>query len=603
MDKKNLTTLPEKPGIYLMKDAKGQVLYVGKAANLKKRLASYFRPSDRLPVKTVALLSRVHAIDTILTGTEKEALILEAAQIKKYRPRYNVILRDDKNYPLIKVTVDETWPRVVMTRQRNRDGARYFGPYVSAAAMWTVLRMLRKVFPLRRCKGREVKGRTRPCLDFQLQGCLAPCAGKVDHQVYQDMVAAVITFLEGKSRALLDHLGQAMRQSSAGLDFEAAAQYRDQIAAIQETLEKQVVVADHRRDQDIFGYVRQDVSIGLAILQVRKGVLMAQQTFYLQQPLGDDPEIMAQVLEVFYAADQIVPAEILVPFAPDAAAPLAEVLAEKRGHRVTIHVPQRGDGVRLMAMARQNASEIFVEREKRERSWQALAGEMARLFHLKRSPTRIECLDISNLGGNQTVGSLVCFTDGEADKAQYRHYRLAGGEGPDDYRMMEEVLRRRFSGDRTGSVLPDLLLVDGGKGQLNIALRLLTETGLAGEIDLLSIAKEREGEGDRIFAAGRKNPFPLKKHAPVLLFLMRIRDEAHRFGITFHRRLRGKQAMGSALDSIPGLGPARKKALLLAFGTVRRIGTASPTELAAVAGIGLELAREIHGHFHAGSTS
>jgi len=601
MDRNFLTSLPEKPGIYLMKDAEGQVLYVGKAANLKKRLASYFRPADRLPAKTVALLGRVQAIATILTGTEKEALILEAAQIKKYRPRYNVILRDDKNYPLIKVTVDESWPRVLMTRRRNRDGARYFGPYVSAAAMWTVLRMLRKIFPLRRCKGREVKGRARPCLDFQLQGCLAPCAGQVDSRVYQDMVAAVIAFLEGKSRALLNHLEQSMRQASADLDFEAAAQYRDQIAAIRETLEKQVVVADHRRDQDIFGYVRQDVSIGLAVLQVRQGVLMAQQTFYLPQPLGADPAILAQALEGFYADGQVVPAEVLVPFAPEAASALTEVLAEKRGLRVTIHVPQRGDGVRLLAMARQNAGEIFVEREKRDRSWQALAGEMARLFHLQRPAERIECLDISNLGGNQTVGSLVCFTDGAADKAQYRHYRLAGGAGPDDYRMMEEVLRRRFAAERTGGVLPDLLLVDGGKGQLNIARRLLSEAGLAEKIDLLAIAKERAGEGDRIFASGRKNPFPLKKHAPVLLFLMRIRDEAHRFGITFHRRLRGKQAMGSALDGIPGLGPARKKALLLAFGSVRRIGTASAVELAGVAGIGPELAREIHGHFHTNS--
>ncbi len=586
-----------------MKDAKGQVLYVGKANNLKKRVASYFRSSERLPAKTVALLGRVHNIDTIITGTEKEALILEAAQIKQYRPRYNVILRDDKNYPLIKVTVDETWPRVVMTRRRGHDGARYFGPYVSAAAMWTVLRMLRKVFPLRRCKGREVQERVRPCLDFQMQGCMAPCAGQVDTGVYQDMVASVIAFLEGKSRALLDHLEQAMRQASASLDFEAAALCRDQIAAIQATLERQVVAAGHRRDQDTFGYVRQDVSIGLAVLQVRKGVLMGQQTFYLPQPLGDDPEIMAQALEVFYAEGQVIPAEILVPFAPVAEAALREVLSEKRGLGVTIHVPRRGDGMRLLAMARQNAAEIFVEREKRDRSWQALAGEMTRLLHLKRLPARIECLDISNLGAEQTVGSLVCFINGEADKGQYRHYRLKSTTGPDDYRMMEEVLRRRFAVDRAAGVLPDLLLVDGGKGQLNIARRLLDDAGLAKEIDLLAIAKEREGEGDRIFAPGRKNPFPFKRHAPVLLFLMRIRDEAHRFGVTFHRRLRGKQAMGSALDNIPGLGPVRKKALLLAFGSVRGIGKASTEELAGVAGIGPELARQIHDHLQVNSLS
>jgi len=595
LDKDFLQDVPNSPGIYLMRDVEGRVIYVGKAVNLKKRLASYFRPADRLPAKTAALVRRIRAIETIVTATEKEAFILEAAQIKKYLPRYNVILRDDKNYPLIKVTVNETWPRVMMTRRRVRDGARYFGPYASASAMWTVLRMLHKVFPLRRCKEKELRSRQRPCLNFQMQGCLAPCAGLADPVRYQEQVEAVLRLLEGKNQQVLDELRAAMRVAAANLEFEQAAINRDRIAALEQTLEKQVVVSQQLRDQDIWGFRRRGVSVGLTVLQVRNGVLGAQRSFFLAAALGTDEEIMLQALQGFYAEDNQVPREILVPHLPDSAPLLAELLITQRGGPVLLRVPKRGEGSSLLAMAERNAVEVFSEREKRELSWQALAGQLAKELHLARQPERIECLDISNLSGQLAVGSLVCFTQGAPDKGEYRHYRINSVAGPDDYAMMHEVLTRRFAKEK---ILPDLLLLDGGKGQLNIAQQVVAAAGLAGRIDLLGIAKEKEDEGEKIYQPNRKNPLVFRRHSPVLLFLMRIRDETHRFGVDFHRRLRRQKNLGSRLDQIPGVGPTKRRLLLKELGSLKRVAAASEAELAGVVGIGPKLARVVWDFFH-----
>ena len=592
-----LQTVPESSGIYLMQDAKGRVIYVGKARNLRKRLASYFRHSSSLSVKTVALVRRIHAIETILTATEKEAFILEAAQIKKYRPRYNVILRDDKNYPLIKVTVNETWPRVLMTRRRARDGAKYFGPYTSSGAMWTVLRMLQKVFPLRRCKGGKLKKRVRPCLNYQMQACLAPCAGLADPVKYRKQVDAVLRLLEGKNGQVVGELEEAMLAAASRLEFEQAALSRDRLEALKKTLEKQVVVARHFRDQDIFGFVRSGVSVGLTILQVRNGVIMAQRSFFMAEALGSDQEILLQALQGFYEDENVAPHEILLPFEPDSVDLLADSLTMQRGSNVTLRVPKRGEGTRLLEMAKLNAAEIFAEREKKERTWRSLAKQMAKELHLQRDPERIECLDISNLSGQQAVGSLVCFTIGEADKKEYRHYRIKEVEGPDDYAMMYEVLSRRFAKEKQAQ-LPDLLLLDGGKGQLNVAVRVLKEFGLTGQLDLLGIAKEKGDEGEKIFLPNRKNPLIFRRNSPVLLFLMRIRDESHRFGIDFHRKLRRKKTLRSTLDQIPGVGPEKKRLLLKEFGSVKRVSAALETELAGVAGVGPKLARVIWAFLH-----
>ncbi len=597
LDQAFLKTVPTKPGVYQMMDNTGKILYVGKARDLKNRLTSYARPDKNQTVKTVALLKKVATIETIITATEKEALILEASLIKKHRPRYNVILRDDKNYPYIKVTIREEWPRVLMTRRRKSgDGARYFGPYSSPGAMWSVLHMLRKVFPLRRCKGRELKARKRPCLNYQMQGCLAPCMGKADPVKYQKMVASVIDFLEGKNRHILANIEKEMQSASERLDFENAALYRDRIKAFQSTLEKQVVVAEHHKDQDVFGLVRQDISVALACLQIRKGVIVSQQTFFHAQSFGNNTEILAQVLERYYDEGRQPPTEILVSNMPESVLILEEVFSSKRGAKVSIRVPKRGDGVRLLAMAEQNSSEVFVEREKREKSWQVLSRELQKSLKLTFPPERIECLDISNLSGKQAVGSLVVFTQGIMDKAEYRHYKIKEVSGPDDYAMMAEVLQRRFVDQKKKEVLPNLLLLDGGKGQLNTAFKVVQENGLTEEIDLLGIAKDKNDKGERIFAVNRKNPLSLAQNSLVLLFLMRIRDEAHRFGITFHRKLRTKKTLRSSLDDIPGIGPTRKQALLLAFGSLKEISKASEEDLANVHTIGPELATIIHKH-------
>jgi excinuclease ABC subunit C len=593
LDREFLGTVTEAPGVYLMRDAAGGVLYVGKAVNLKKRLASYARHPGGDHTKTAMLLARVRAIETIITRTEKEALILEASLIKQHRPKYNVILRDDKNYPLIKVTVQEEWPRVVMTRRRQRDGARYFGPFASAGAMWNTLRLLNELFPLRRCKAGTFSRQSRACLNFQLGRCLAPCVGRISHADYLAMVEGVLLILEGKKEQLLAELTRRMAQAAQELRFEEAAFYRDRIGSVRQTLEKQVVLASHRRDQDVFGLVRQENGVALAVLFVRQGVLSGQQGYFLTDPVGDDASFLGELLPRFYEPGRVVPNEILIPFPFDEMATIAEWLSEREGKRVTMIVPQRGDKTRLLEMAAANASQLFADREKKAHSWEALAGTLMEALQMARPPSAIECLDISNLGGRQAVGSLVRFERGEAQRSGYRHYRIRTRETPDDYAMMAEVLARRFKRAKEEGGLPDLLLLDGGKGQLNVAVQAVAEAALAEAPELAAIAKEREAEGEKLFRPGRKNPILLPRHSPALLYLMRIRDEAHRYGITFHKRLRTKATLASALDDIPGIGPAKKKALLSHFGSLRVLTAAAPEEIAVVPGVGPTLAKTI----------
>lgn len=593
LDREFLGTVAEAPGVYLMQDGAGTVLYVGKAVNLRKRLASYARYPGGDHTKTAMLLARVRAIETILTRTEKEALILEASLIKQHRPKYNVILRDDKNYPLIKVTVQEEWPRVVMTRRRQRDGARYFGPFASAGAMWDTLRLLNELFPLRRCKSGAFSRQSRACLNFQLGRCLAPCVGRISHADYLAMVEGILLILEGKKEQLLAELTRRMEQAARELRFEEAAFYRDRIGSVRQTLEKQVVLASHRRDQDVFGLVRQGNGVAVAVLFVRQGVLSGQQGYFLTDPVGDDASLLGELLPRFYEPGRFLPNEILIPFPCDEMATLAEWLSEREGKRVTMIVPQRGDKARLLEMAAANAGQLFADREKKAHSWEALAATIMAALHLARPPHSIECLDISNLGGRQAVGSLVRFEAGEEKKSGYRHYRIRTKETPDDYAMMAEVLARRFTRGREEGGLPDLLLLDGGKGQLGVAVQAVAEAAPSEAPELAAIAKEREAEGEKLFRPGRKNPILLPRHSPALLYLMRIRDEAHRYGITFHKRLRTKTTFASTLDDIPGIGPAKKKALLSHFGSLRALTAAAIEEIAVVPGIGPALATTI----------
>ena len=593
-----LKTVPHTPGVYRMLDKQSRVLYVGKAKNLQKRLTSYTRFSGADHNKTTVMLSHVSRVDTLLTNTEKEALILEASLIKKHKPKYNILLRDDKNYPLIKVTVQDTWPRVHMTRRRKKDGARYFGPYSSSSSMWATLRLLAILFPLRKCKGNTVRPRKRPCLNMQMGQCLGPCVDLADPDEYQDQVQKVLMVLEGRNRTLVNELKQEMEDAAETLLFERAAELRDQIKALSRTLEKQVVASSTLTNQDVFGYCRQGTSIAIALLFVREGLITGNRTFFISEPMETDTTILAQVLNLFYDEKGTPPKEILLPFEVADKGILTERFTELRRGVVALNVPQRGDRARLMQMANANAAHIFDEKEKKERSWQGLSASMEKLLHLKHIPNRIECLDISNTSGKQAVGSLVCFQKGEAVKGHFRHYKIQTVPGPDDYAMMREVLERRLTRGIDENNLPDLFVVDGGRGQLGIAMQVADELGIRDELDWIGIAKEKLSEGEKLYKPGRKNPIVLKGHNPVLLYLMRIRDESHRFGVTFHRKLRAKVSIASTLDQIPGIGPGRKKKLLKELGSVKRIQEATLEKLLAVPGIGKDTAAAIHKHFH-----
>jgi excinuclease ABC subunit C len=593
-----LKSVSSRSGVYIMKSRQGKILYVGKAKNLRKRVSSYKRVNPAVSPKTVLLLKKVAAIETILTHTEKEAFILEASLIKKHRPKFNIELRDDKSYPRIKVTVSDEWPRVYMTRRRIKDGSRYFGPYSSAGAMKNALNMINRLFPLRRCKGKVLKKRQRPCLNYQMGRCLAPCSGMVNRNQYMQMVENVIMILEGRNRQLKVHLQEEMQRASEAQKFEKAALVRDQLFALDKTLEKQVVVSNVDRDQDVFGYVRKGAGVGIAVMNVRQGVVCGQQVFFLLDPIGNDSEVLGEVLRQYYTREQSVPDELLLPFQVTDQETLTEWVGDIRGKGVQLRVPKRGQYLKLIHMAAANAKQVHIDQENRERSWQEMARNLQTKLHLQNFPARIECLDISNIGGKQPVGSLVCFLEGEKAPKEYRHYSIAGAHEPDDYRMMAEVLTRRFTLDDKQPILPDLLVIVGGKGHLNVALNVLKEKELLNRVELVSIAKDKEHKTDKIYRPGRKNPISLLRHSPVLFFLMQVRDESHRFGITFHRRQRHKRAFSSELDGVPGIGPTRRKILLKTLGSLAEIKKASREDLAAVRGIGPELAEQVWDYFH-----
>lgn len=589
-----LRTVAAGPGVYLLLDRTGRAIYVGKARNLRRRLAYYARVPAGAPGKVLLMLSKARRIETILTNTEKEALILEALLIKKQKPRYNIDLRDDKSYPLIKVTVGESWPRLLTTRRRLKDGSRYFGPYSSVTAMRESINYLNNLFPLRRCRQREFKKRHRACLNFQMGRCLAPCAGLASPEQYREMVKNVIMVLEGKKQQLIKDLAAEMKKNAAGLDFEEAARNRDRISSLRKTLEKQVMVAGHSKDQDIFGYARSGRDVAVSILFVRQGMVSGRQSFHLADPLGSDPEIITEVLKQFYSGGCYVPGEIMLPFAAVDLELLNEWLDDQAEGRVLVKAPKSGDCFRLSRLADSNARQIFTAREKQDATWEKLAAELSGLLRLARPPERLECLDISNLGGRQAVGSLVCFLRGGKHKSAYRRYRIRTVREADDCLMMAEVLQRRFGKENVDSgSLPDLLLLDGGRGQLNAAARVLAELALPIKIELAAIAKERDGQLDRLYRPGRKNPLRPARHSPALLYLMQVRDEAHRFAVNLHRQLRQQETLTSGLDSITGIGPARKKTLLQAMGSLQRISSSSVAELAGLPGISRALAERI----------
>ncbi len=591
---------PAAPGVYLMKDSAGTVLYVGKARDLKKRVRAYFGREQDARYQIRFLMGKVESIGFIVTDTEKEALILENSLIKEHRPRYNLDLRDDKTYFSLRLDPREEFPRLSIIRKVPRDGARYFGPYSSAATAREVLRQIYKLFPLRHYPLATCRQRKRPCLYYQLRQCSAPCHGKISAGEYAGLVEAASLFLGGQNREIVRLFKERMAAAAAREAYEEAARYRDLLRAIEVTVERQKVVTGGG-DSDVLGLYREEDQLYLTLLFLRNGRLLDRRTFDFPWEL-DDEEAIGSFLNEYYGREVVIPDEILLPLPLEGAGAVAELLGEQRGKRVVIHTPQRGAKLELVRMAGKNAESAALERRKAQESAEGILQVLQERLHLPHPPRRIECYDISNFQGQTAVGSRVSFLDGRPDKEHYRRYRIRTIDQADDFGMMREVLSRRFRQEEKEDPFPDLIVVDGGIGQLNVLSAVLEDLAIAG-IGLAGLAKSRverdmaatkvERSDERVFLPGRKNPVVLRQNAPALLLLARIRDEAHRFAITYHRSLRGKQALTSALDAVPGVGPARRKELLKAFGSLEALRRSSVEEIAAIKGIGQGLAEEI----------
>jgi excinuclease ABC subunit C len=588
-----LKNAPASPGVYLMKDNDGKVIYVGKAGNLRSRIRTYFGRTDGRSMVSF-LIAKVRDVEFILTDTEKEALILENNLIKEHRPRYNVNFRDDKTYFNIRMDPAAVFPRFELVRRPRKDGARYFGPYPSSAAAKETLRFIQSIFRLRTCRDQEVMSRKRPCIEYQIKRCLAPCAGLIDRASYERLVNDSIAFMEGRGKKLTADLCARMDTASEHLRFEEAAVLRDTIAAIEETLEKQTVVSGFLMDRDVFGLHRKGNLTQICILYVRKGKIIGKKQFPLLRIGSDSSEILSSLLKQYYDGGAYIPDEIIIPFNIEDRPVTAEWLSEKKGKKVSVTAPKRGHGMKLLKIAANNARSIF-EMEKYGIPAEEILSLLVTGLVLKNIPRRIECFDISNIGGKYAVGSMVTFVEGKAWKSGYRRFRIKTVHGADDYAMMYEVLNRRYRGKVN---LPDLILVDGGKGQLGVAVAVLKDLNIEG-VDVVALAKETrqrytDGSEDRVFIVGKKDPLHVSKWPEALFLLQKVRDEAHRFAVTYYRQLKGRGDFHSLLDEITGISTAKKKALLRLLGDVGRIRDASIQELQEVQGIGRKTAAKIH---------
>lgn len=603
-----LATLPTRPGVYLMKNEAGEIIYVGKAKNLRNRVRSYFqRAKDHAP-KVRVMVSHITDLEYIVTDSEVEALILESNLIKEHAPRYNVRLKDDKTYPYIKVTLNEHFPRVLLVRSRVNDGARYFGPYTDVKAVRETLDFLRAVFPVRTCR-KDIKpgASDRPCLNYHLGRCEAPCAGLISKEAYGAMIDEVIAFLEGKVEHVIPKLTQKMQAAADKLEYEKAARIRDQIQAIQKMAERQKIVAHHGEDQDFLGYARVSDLACVQVFFVREGKVVGRDHFLLDcSTEEDEPEILGAFIKQFYAQAAYIPKSIFLPLELDEPEVLESWLSDLRGSRVYLHVPKRGAKKALVDMVMENANTVLqVARSREERREADIAEALQQLeevLGLEAPPARIEAYDISNTQGKEIVASMVVMIEGKLAGDEYRRFRIREvQDGPNDYRSMQEVIGRRFrrglqeradGEDGKFAAFPDLVLIDGGKGQLSAAIQVRDELGL--DIPFISLAERLE----EVFVEGQSLPVNLPRNTKGSLLLQRLRDEAHRFALTYHRNLRGKASRSSVLDHIPGVGPKRKKALLRHFGTVKAIREASVEDLCQVEGINRKVAEEIYQHMH-----
>jgi excinuclease ABC subunit C len=599
---RKLEQVPYDPGVYLLRDKVGKVLYVGKAKALRPRVRAYFRDAGDGRFQVRFLMRRVRDFDTLVTSSEKEALILENNLIKQYKPRYNIRLKDDKSYLSAKVT-NHAWPRITVTRRIVKDGGKYYGPFGSADGLRDTIDVIRKVFPLRTCSDGVFRNRSRPCLEYQIKRCLGPCVLPVDRSEYERHLRAATLLLEGKDLDLLHELKAQMAVHAERLEFEDAARMRDRVRAIEKTVEQQTVLHHWGIDQDVFGLYREGGSIEAIVLLIRRGKLTNTQAWSFDDLEFADEDVLADLLTQYYYGDRQIPDEVIVPVALEDAEVRSELLTERRGKKVEFVLPQRGEKLRLLEMAIENARQSFASRRDGEKTRERMIEELRDKLRLRNAPRRIECYDISNLQGTMVVASQVTFDDGEANKNLYRRYRIRTVTGQDDFASMYEVLKRRLERAQRENVFPDLWVIDGGKGQLNVALEVLREFGLTGQIEVLGLAKQHVlndphqrdvvKSEERVFLPNRKDPIILKKNSNALFLLVRIRDEAHRFAITYNRELRNRMRLRSILDDIEGVGPTRRRALLKHFGSLRRIREASLDELAEVKGINSELAATI----------
>jgi len=591
------------PGVYLFKDSAGKILYVGKAKNLRKRVQSYFQPGRPHDPKTRVLMTKVAAFDTLITHTEQEALILEANLIKKHRPRYNINLKDDKRYPLLRLDVSQPFPNLNIVRKAKDDGARYFGPYASSAAVRQTLKFIHKTFKLRKCSNKTFSNRTRPCLNYQMGLCMGPCCNEVSSEVYGAIVNEVTAFLKGRTPDLIRKIKTEMQSAARNQAYEQAAALRDKMIALERTLEKQVSVTTDFKDRDAVNLFSGDEVTVVAMLRVRGGFLLGGRQFVFDSAVGDDMDRMSAFLRQFYSGQQEVPPQVLVNHLPSDRIWIESHLSEKRGAKVKLLKPQRGEKARLMRMAEENVRRRMAEHIESLSTQQDLMRRIQKRLQMDTLPVRIECFDNSNLSGTLPVAAMVVFQNGHPHPASYRHYNIKTSGKPDDYAHMAEVLSRRFKKGAGDMELPDLILVDGGKGQLNIALAVVDAIGLSGRFAVAGIAKKDETRGeesDKIYLPQRSNPVNLNKDPELLLFLQRVRDEAHRFAITFQRRRRSSASITSVLDSIVGIGPKRKRTLIEQFGSVAGIRNATVEELTRLPGITLHMAQKIQDELNQG---
>jgi len=603
-DSTKINRLPERPGVYLMKDSRGNVIYVGKAARLKSRVKQYFGATSDTRYFVPLLEHTLDDLEVIITSNEKEALILENELIKRHQPKFNVNLKDDKNFLHLRINTDADWPRIDIVRRPRSDGAKYFGPYHSATKIRQTTKLVERYFGLRNCDDLSFKHRSRPCLQYQIKRCPAPCVLSVDRGQYHQQVADVVRFLDGRYEELATRLRDKMVSASGEMRYEDAARYRDQITAVRGCLQDQSMVQFKELDQDVFGIYREGSFLQIAVLFIRSGRLIGSKSFSFERQGVANEEVLSTFANLFYSGGTPIPDEILFPHQPTSYEALVEYLAELKGRKVNVRNPRRGSARKLTEMAFKNAEHAFFL----SRQDQAMRdGGLVRLkdtLRLQNLPHTIECFDISLFQGAEPVGSKVCFEGGVPKRNKYRKYRIKTVEGTDDYAMMREVLQRRLTRGLSEGDLPQLIVVDGGKGQLNVVRAVFEDLNVQG-VDLVALAKSRlsssaspaeeggERSSERVFIPGIKEPIYLKPHTNEFRLMTQLRNEAHRFAIEFHRKRRRKSSLKSVLDDIPGVGPSRKKALLGHFGHPQAIASATVSDIASVPGIGDALAQEI----------